>query len=300
MKFKIMCLAVASVFLTACDKVSSITGTTAKCDNETAKELVVESFSKGLSDLSSNRIKELIETENITIDMGKLRSSLKQITFQVTDVRTNNSDPNSKKSYCATDFIVKLPEQMILDADAARAVYEQNNVAQSAVLSDLSLEQNQLKKEIEYLVQPTDDGKKVFVTLENSDALVHFISEVAVDSLLKSARQNAAEVAKQEEVKRIAEQNAAVQEYQEVVLAEAKSNLDTANENLNLVWNATTKEVRDQLLAEQKIWLKKRDLECKLESSNTENPEVYRLNCETNMTVTRTTELRQKIYYLEP
>ncbi|WP_257224780.1 MULTISPECIES: lysozyme inhibitor LprI family protein [unclassified Acinetobacter] len=300
MKFKIMCLAVASVFLTACDKVSSITGTTAKCDNETAKELVVESFSKGLSDLSSNRIKELIETENITIDMGKLRSSLKQITFQVTDVRTNNSDPNSKKSYCATDFIVKLPEQMILDADAARAVYEQNNVAQSAVLSDLSLEQNQLKKEIEYLVQPTDDGKKVFVTLENSDALVHFVSEVAVDSLLKSARQNAAEVAKQEEVKRIAEQNAAVQEYQEVVLAEAKSNLDTANENLNLVWNATTKEVRDQLLAEQKIWLKKRDLECKLESSNTENPEVYRLNCETNMTVTRTTELRQKIYYLEP
>lgn len=295
-----MCLAVASVFLTACDKVSSITGTTAKCDNETAKELVVESFSKGLSDLSSNRIKELIETENITIDMGKLRSSLKQITFQVTDVRTNNSDPNSKKSYCATDFIVKLPEQMILDADAARAVYEQNNVAQSAVLSDLSLEQNQLKKEIEYLVQPTDDGKKVFVTLENSDALVHFVSEVAVDSLLKSARQNAAEVAKQEEVKRIAEQNAAVQEYQEVVLAEAKSNLDTANENLNLVWNATTKEVRDQLLAEQKIWLKKRDLECKLESSNTENPEVYRLNCETNMTVTRTTELRQKIYYLEP
>lgn len=300
MNLKIVCLTVTTMLIAACDKVSEITGSAAKCDNETAKELVVESFSKSLNEVSSNRIKELIEIENVTIDMGKMRSALKQITFQVTDVRTNNTDPNSKKSYCATNFVVKLPEQMITDADSARAVYQENNVAQSAVLSDLSFEQNQLKKEIEYLVQPTDNGKKVFVTLENPDAIVYFVSNVAVDSLLKAARLNAAEVAKQEEVKRVAEQNAAAQEYQQVLLAEAKTNLDNANENLNLVWNATTKEVREQLLAEQKIWLKKRDLECKLESSNTENPEVYRLNCETNMTVTRTSELRQKIYYLEP
>ena len=75
--------------------------------------------------------------------------------------------------------------------------------------------------------------------------------------------------------------------------------LDSANENLNLVWNSTSKEVRDHLLDEQKIWLKKRSLECKLDSSNTDNPEVYRLNCEANMTDQRTTALRQKIYYLE-
>jgi uncharacterized protein YecT (DUF1311 family) len=117
---------------------------------------------------------------------------------------------------------------------------------------------------------------------------------------MKSARQNAAEAAKQEEMKRIAEQTAAAEEYQSVLLSEAQSNLDKANENLNLVWNATSKNVRDQLLGEQKIWLKKRDLECKLDSSNAENPELHRLNCETNMTSERTTELRQKIYYLEP
>ena len=299
MKLKLLALISCALSLSGCDQVQSITGQSVKCDNDTAKQLVVESFSKTVSEVASQRVKELIASENITIDMGKLRSTLQQITFNVSDVRTNNSDPNSKKQYCVTQFVVKIPDQMVKDADAARAVYDENNIAQAAVLSDLSFEANQLKKEIEYLVQPTDDGKKVYVTLENPDALAYFVRDIAVDSLVKTARQNAAEVAKQDEIKRVAEEEAAAQEYQSVLISEAKTNLDKANENLNLVWNSTTKEVRSQLLDEQKIWLKKRELECKLESSNSDNPEVYRINCETNMTTQRTSELRQKIYYLE-
>ncbi|WP_442767970.1 lysozyme inhibitor LprI family protein [Acinetobacter bohemicus] len=299
MKLKLLALMTCMLLVSGCDKVQSITGGSVKCDDENAKQLVVEGFSKTVSDIASKRVKELIDTENVTIDMGKLRSTLQQITFNVNDVRTNNSDPNSKKQYCVTEFVVKVPDQMVKDADAARAVYDENNIAQAAVLSDLSFEANQLKKEIEYLVQPTDDGKKVYVTLENPDALAYFVRDIAVDSLVKTARQNAAEVAKQDEIKRVAEEEAAAQEYQSVLISEAKTNLDKANENLNLVWNSTTKEVRSQLLDEQKIWLKKRELECKLESSNSDNPEVYRINCETNMTTQRTSELRQKIYYLE-
>ena len=299
MKLKLLALMTCMLLVSGCDKVQSIAGGSVKCDDENAKQLVVEGFSKTVSDIASKRVKELIDTENVTIDMGKLRSTLQQITFNVNDVRTNNSDPNSKKQYCVTEFVVKVPDQMVKDADAARAVYDENNIAQAAVLSDLSFEVNQLKKEIEYLVQPTDDGKKVYVTLENPDALAYFVRDIAVDSLVKTARQNAAEVAKQDEIKRVAEEEAAAQEYQSVLISEAKTNLDKANENLNLVWNSTTKEVRSQLLDEQKIWLKKRELECKLESSNSDNPEVYRINCETNMTTQRTSELRQKIYYLE-
>lgn len=299
MKLKLLALISCALSLSGCDQVQSITGQSVKCDNDTAKQLVVESFSKTVSEVASQRVKELIASENITIDMGKLRSTLQQITFNVSDVRTNNSDPNSKKQYCVTQFVVKIPDQMVKDADAARAVYEENNIAQAAVLSDLSFETNQLKKEIEYLVQPTDDGKKVYVTLENPDVLAYFVRDIAVDSLLKTTRQNAVEVAKQEEIKRISEQEAAAQEYQSVLLLEAKTSLDQANENLNLVWNATSKEIRAQLLDEQKIWLKKRELECKLSSNETDNPQLHRFNCEANMTTQRTSELRQKIYYLE-
>lgn len=299
MKLKLLALISCALSLSGCDQVQSITGQSVKCDNDTAKQLVVESFSKTVSEVASQRVKELIASENITIDMGKLRSTLQQITFNVSDVRTNNSDPNSKKQYCVTQFVVKIPDQMVKDADAARAVYDENNIAQAAVLSDLSFETNQLKKEIEYLVQPTDDGKKVYVTLENPDVLAYFVRDIAVDSLLKTMRQNAVEVAKQEEIKRISEQEAAAQEYQSVLLLEAKTSLDQANENLNLVWNATSKEIRAQLLDEQKIWLKKRELECKLSSNETDNPQLHRFNCEANMTTQRTSELRQKIYYLE-
>lgn len=299
MKLKLLALISCALSLSGCDQVQSITGQSVKCDNDTAKQLVVESFSKKVSEVASQRVKELIASENITIDMGKLRSTLQQITFNVSDVRTNNSDPNSKKQYCVTQFVVKIPDQMVKDADAARAVYDENNIAQAAVLSDLSFETNQLKKEIEYLVQPTDDGKKVYVTLENPDVLAYFVRDIAVDSLLKATRQNAVEVAKQEEIKRISEQEAAAQEYQSVLLLEAKTSLDQANENLNLVWNATSKEIRAQLLDEQKIWLKKRELECKLSSNETDNPQLHRFNCEANMTTQRTSELRQKIYYLE-
>ena len=299
MKLKLLALISCALSLSGCDQVQSITGQSVKCDNDTAKQVVVESFSKTVSEVASQRVKELIASENITIDMGKLRSTLQQITFNVSDVRTNNSDPNSKKQYCVTQFVVKIPDQMVKDADAARAVYDENNIAQAAVLSDLSFETNQLKKEIEYLVQPTDDGKKVYVTLENPDVLAYFVRDIAVDSLLKATRQNAVEVAKQEEIKRISEQEAAAQEYQSVLLLEAKTSLDQANENLNLVWNATSKEIRAQLLDEQKIWLKKRELECKLSSNETDNPQLHRFNCEANMTTQRTSELRQKIYYLE-
>lgn len=299
MKFKLVILSLSGLLVSGCEKISSFTNSNVKCDNESAKQLVVESFSKTLSDISAERVKDLIESENITIDMGKLRSALSKVTFNVTDIRTNNSDPNSKKEYCVTNFVVNIPSQMIKDADESRAVYDQTIVSQSAVLSDLSLEGNQLKKSLEYMVQPTDDSKKVYVQLENSEGVAYFVRDVAIDSLLKSARLNAAELAKQDELKRVAEEEAATKEYQAVLISEAKVKLDNANENLNLVWNATSKEIRDQLLEEQKIWLKKRELECKLDSSESDNPEVYRLTCEANMTEQRTGILKQKIYYLE-
>lgn len=300
MNFKIPMLLGMTLLLSGCDKVQSVMSSHVACSDEEAKKLVVEAFSKNVSDLASQRVKNLISEENITIDMGKLRAALKQVTFNVNDIRTTNSDPGSKKEYCVTEFVVKIPDQIIKDADISRAVYEQTNVAQSAVLSDLSMEINQIKKDLDYYVQPTDDGKKIYVGLENPDALATFVSDVAVDSLLKAARQNAAELAKQEQLKQEAQQVVDVKEYQAVLIGEAQANLDQANENLNLVWNATTGDVRNKLIDEQRMWLKKRALECKLNSAETDNPEVYRRNCETTMTNQRTNELRQKIYYLEP
>lgn len=300
MKINILSLSIVMLLLGGCDQASSlITETTAQCDQEVTKKGVTERFSQDVTERAHNRVKELIANEDITVDMGKLRSALQHITFNVLNVRTNHSDPNSNKKYCVTEFVVKIPESIIKDADTSRAVMEETNVAQTAVLSDLKFENNQLSRELEYWIQPTDDGQKMFIHLENADGLSLFLADVVIDALLKSARQNAVEVAQQEEMKRIAEENATVEAYQALLLTEAKAKIDQANEHLNLVWNATSKDVRDALLAEQKIWLKKRELECKLNSSAAEHSEVARLNCEAQMTQQRTNELRHKIYELE-
>lgn len=299
MKLKIMSFIIAVTMLSGCGKVKEMAAGDARCDSDASKQLVTEVFSQALSDQSTNLIKEMIQNEDITIDMGKLRSTLKQITFNVENVRTNSDDPNSKKMYCATDFTVKIPDQVIKDADASRAVYEDNNVAQAAVLDNLTFEMNQLKKEIEYTVQPTDDKKKILLTLENADTMAAFVSNVVVDALAKSARQTAAEQAQQQAQKQAAQEQADAQAYQSVLVAEAQAKLDGANKTLNQVWNATTSEIRAQLLDEQRLWLKKRELECKIESGETDNPQVYALNCQTNMTNQRSQELANKIYYLQ-
>ena len=157
MKSKLVLTALSMLIVTGCDKVATLTGSGVKCDNETAKELIVESFSKKLSDASAERVKSLIASENITIDMGKLRASLANVSFNVNDIRTNNSDPNSKKEYCVTTFVVNLPSNMIKDANDARDVYGEVNVAQSAVLSDLSLESNTLKTSLDYIDEIFDE-----------------------------------------------------------------------------------------------------------------------------------------------
>lgn len=301
MKLNILSLSLCVLLFAGCEQTASIIGTTTtQCDHELSKKGVVENFSQRVSELANERVKELIANENMSLDLGKIRSTLQQVTFNVANVRTNHADPNSNKKYCVTEFIVKIPKQVIAEADAARALHEENNVAQTAVLSDLNFENNQLSRELEYFVQPTDDGQKVFIGLENADGLAMFLRDVVIDSLLKSIRQNAAEIEKQAEMKRVAEENATVEAYQAVLITEAKTKIDKANEMLNLVWNATSQEIRDQLLEEQKIWLKKRELECKLHVVKAENTEVERLNCEANMTHQRTNELRHQIYNLEP
>lgn len=282
--------------LSGCDK---FTGKSVKCNDDEVKKLVIEDFNKKLLDNAEQSIKELIKNENITIDMGKLRSALKQITFTTSDIRTNNSDPNSNKEYCSTSFSVDIPSQIIKDANGARAVYDETNISQIAVLSDIASENGKFKKELDYSVQPTDDNKTILVNLENPESLVYFVRDVAVYSLIKSARENAIALAEQENQKAIEAENAAQQEYRNLLLQEAQNKLNIANGNLNLVWNSTTKEIRAQLLDEQRLWLKKREIECKLDSSHYDYPEVQQLNCEANMTDNRTNELRQKIYYLE-
>lgn len=299
MKFSIVSLLSIIFLLTGCDKVQKVVSHKVKCNDEIAKELVIKSLSQQISDISAQRVKTLIEQENITVDMGKLRAALQELRFQIEDVRTNNSDPNSQKEYCLANFTTQFPALMIEDANAARALYDEKDVDQDAILKDLIFENQSLAKEIEYLVQPTDDGQKVYVTVENADSLAYFLRDVVIDSLIKTARQNAVEQQQYEIQQRIEEQEAAEQEYQQILLAEAQSKNDLTNEKMNLLLNATTQEVRDLISEDQTVWLKKRELECRLNSIGEDYADIAQLNCQTEMTNQRIAVLKYQIANLE-
>lgn len=76
----------------------------------------------------------------------------------------------------------------------------------------------------------------------------------------------------------------------------AKQQLDEANKRLNLVWNASSKEIRETLLPEQRQWLKQRENDCTQRASEeSTHQEASKLRCMTTMTEPRIDELKQKI-----
>jgi uncharacterized protein YecT (DUF1311 family) len=79
---------------------------------------------------------------------------------------------------------------------------------------------------------------------------------------------------------------------------QAQMQLDEANKRINIVWNATTKAIRDDLLPEQRQWLKKREHDCSIEANQEPNvnmQEAVKLRCMAAMTDPRTQELEQEI-----
>jgi uncharacterized protein YecT (DUF1311 family) len=79
---------------------------------------------------------------------------------------------------------------------------------------------------------------------------------------------------------------------------QAQMQLDEANKRINIVWNATTKAIREDLLPEQRQWLKKREHDCRIEANKEPNvnmQDAVKLGCMAAMTDPRTQELEQEI-----
>ena len=290
------------------------------CNDEQSRQLTTELLQKHLQDTSTATLKTLItEGAQSGFDLARIRAAIKQFQFQLQDVRTSNDDPNSSKTFCTAALTVTIPQQLIQDANATRELRGDPNIADAAVLSDLDLQGNTLHYSLEYAIQPTDDGQKIYAESSNAEGVTQFLNILLFDALQKQqiqqqanqerlaaaqaeqdAAAQAADLAAQESM-RVAQQQADQQAYLELQQQEAAQRLATANQKLNLVWNSTSKAVRQQLLAEQRVWLKKRELECRLNSADAavEQQEIVRLRCETAVTEQRVDVLKQLIAQAE-
>ncbi|MDO4224074.1 MAG: lysozyme inhibitor LprI family protein [Acinetobacter sp.] len=316
-KTLIALMMLGSVSLTGCDIVAAYLATAptaAACSADESKAKVQSLFLDRVR-IEAKQILNPYIVNGENVDLTLLDHFLKQIKVTAQDVRTIENSKNSNEKQCAAILSITLPSDMVDLAEQTRRLLEVTGVEQAAVMQDFKYLDRVLSYDVGYVVQPTDDGEKMYIKLSNGQAAATFVGEVMADAIrhsnLVQEQRRAAELQKAEQRRIEAEEQkaqaeqAAIQrterEYVSLLIREAKQGIDNANDNINIVWQATTPEVRKILLDEQRIWLKKRDLECRIAAQQeaSEAKEVTRLNCETQMTIERTEELRQKIAAIE-
>jgi len=154
-----------------------------------------------------------------------------------------------------------------------------------------------LKGDLDYSVQPTDDGSKVIAEFEASGAKLDVFGEVVAASLLRSELENR---------QRIDQENAAMAEKQRQEAADAASKASieealvyrkSADEALTAVWTGLDPAIRQQLLPQQRAWIKRKDATCKVHglqsSTDSTEQQVATLNCIRSETQNRTSELQR-------
>jgi len=90
--------------------------------------------------------------------LSKIRAAIAQLVISIDDVRTTKKDPDSTKRFCTGTLKVRFPAAALDDAEKARAAAGLNTVSDLADADDVTRSADAFTSDIDYNVQPTDDG----------------------------------------------------------------------------------------------------------------------------------------------
>lgn len=285
------------MFLTSCDNIKGAFGEKLSCSSSSAQDttitIVKEQVEKDVFAGSE-------EAYGAVISRSKIRAALNQIKFLIEDVRTSKEDPNSTKKFCTGKLKIVFPEAILTDSDKTREFQGSNTLSEFADNSGVDREANAFIMDIDFNVQPTDDGGKVYSELENADAAPSFISAILGGHLGFKTVQQSHQQEQQQAQQAEQQEQAALTEQKQATLGEAKAEFDLSNQTINAIWTAIPADQRDQLLPLQRAWIKKKAADCKVESAQVSldpaEREASRLHCEARMNGERSGQLRRFIY----
>lgn len=283
-------LFVSSCLSAGCSKKAEVTCSAPEATSTTIDILKEALEKQAFSAMSSGDNGELPSKAN-------LRAAIAQLVFSWDDIRTTREDPNSTKKFCEGTLKIRFPAEDLSNADEARATAGLNTITQLADANDVDREADTFSAKADYDVQPTDTGDKVFAETETKSPLMTVASEVLASSLLHSVLQRAAAQAQQEQQTQQAQQNAALTEQKAADLNSAKTDDQLATQSILAVWRAIPPGTRNQLLAQQRAWARKKDADCHVTAASASTDptemEVARLKCDTSTTQDRITFLQQ-------
>lgn len=290
-KPKIVFALLATLALSGCGK------SAVECSSTEAKAALETAIREGLEKSAIERVKA--EDGSQPISTSSIRASIANIKLIIENIRTTKEDPNSTKRFCTGSLKIVFTPETLAAASRARELVNLSNVEKMADDANVEKGADYLKTDLDYNVQPTDDGKRVFAEFEDASSKLDVFGEVVAASLLKS--QIEAQVSENQQ------QAEAAQKEQEAALGAARSaNLEQANlayktaeQALNVMWQAIDSETKKGLLAQQRVWLKQRDANCKVEGiqSSTDSAEqkLSELQCKANYNNERTSQLQNYV-----
>ena len=255
----------------------------------------------------SQLIKDSIEKQAITkmhdgapqanILDSSIRASVNGLKVVLEDIRTTKVDPNSTKKFCTANARIVAPLTVINDADQARSVAGANTIAQLAQQDNVERAADSFKFPLDYDVQPTDDGKKVYSEIPGTSDRSDFFAELVDSDLLKNVVEAKKNQEAQAQAEQDREQQAALDAQRNANRAEADAEDRLAIQVINETWSQLSPAMKSGLLDLQRAWVKQKIADCNIEAASASTDpmerETARLKCDTRMNTDRAGWLRQ-------
>lgn len=288
MKWQLLIALVLSVALSACGKAETT------CSSDAAKAALDSAFRSGLEKAVAAQTKD--NNGNQLVDMSKIRAAIAALKAEVENIRTTKEDPNSTKKFCTGKIKIVFGTQVFADADKAREIAGLPNLAAAADTAGVEKGVDYIVSDLDYSVQPTDDGEKVVAEFEAADAKLDVYGEVVAASLLRSTLETKQRVDQENAAAAQKEQESAMAAANSAAIAEAEVNRKAADEALTAVWKGLDPGIRQSLLPQQRAWIARKDAMCKARglqsSTDPTEQKVNAINCVTSETQSRISELQ--------
>lgn len=222
-------------------------------------------------------------------DVGDLERAIERIKFELDDVRSARDEDENLLS-CRASLRVTLPKLVEDEANEALTMSESGDVRRIANRYKMKRNKGGYAADIEYTVEQTDDGKKVFVDIEDDASSLDFMGEVHAAYVLADEIRDekiAEDQAKAAELRAEREAEEALNKAGEAALKTARVERKMASDAINAVWVSMPKAAQNELNALHGAWVEQMKATCKAQTAGSDTRPAMReaeeLSCQTRM-----------------
>lgn len=277
-----------ALLLSGCGKAS------VSCSDADAKSALEMAIREKLEKITIERSKSGDGAQSIS--NSAIRASISKIKLVIENIRTTKEDPDSTKRFCTGSLKIVFSTATFSDASKARELVGLTDVETMADSADIEKGADYLKADLDYNVQPTDDGEKIYAEFEDADNKLEVFGEVVSASLLKSSVETKIRNEKEQEEFALQEEQAALDMQQAANLEQANVAAKSAEQALAVAWQSLASETRKRLLPQQRIWIKQKDSSCKVRglqgAIDAEEQKAIEVLCKAEVSNERATQLQ--------